>query len=87
LSIFIQDTGCDRLIFASRENVICAVVDDDMKPGLTRYTHYRDVVDNDSKAAYIFTTNTDFHPQAAIEAFQRNPRYHEIAAYGYLIFY
>lgn len=78
---------CDRLIFASQEKIICSVLGDDMKPGLTRYTQYHDIVSKDSQAAYIFTTNSDFHPQKAIDAFQHNITYHQFSANGYLVFY
>jgi hypothetical protein len=47
---------CNQLIFASRERVICAVVDehpDGLHHGLDRYPPYRNAVLADSRAAYI----------------------------------
>ena len=78
---------CDRLIFASQEKVLCSVLGADMQPGLTRYTLYHDIVSKDSQAAYVFTTNSDFYPQSAIDAFQHNTAYQQIAINGYIAFY
>jgi hypothetical protein len=78
---------CDRLIFASQENVICSVIDDDMKPGLTRYIQYHTIVSNDPKAAYVFTTNSDFDPLKDIDAFKANKAYQQFSMPGYIVFY
>ncbi|MEW2381899.1 hypothetical protein AB0873_07385 [Micromonospora sp. NPDC047707] len=44
---------CNRLIFATGEEVLCAVVDDDLSPGHDRYRPYRRAVDADPRAAWI----------------------------------
>jgi hypothetical protein len=49
---------CARLIFISREQVICAVLfqgpGDSLRPGLDRYLPYRAAVQADPGAAYVF---------------------------------
>ncbi|WSX88615.1 DUF423 domain-containing protein [Micromonospora sp. NBC_00898] len=44
---------CNRLTFASGEDVVCAVVDDDLRPGLDRYPAYRRAVDADPGAGWV----------------------------------
>jgi hypothetical protein len=45
---------CDRLIFQSRERVICSVVQDTLAPGHNRYAPYSAIVKADPAAAYAF---------------------------------
>ena len=49
---------CNRLIFQSREQLTCAVVNDDLTPGHNRYLPYRTIVEADAAAAYIFHIDT-----------------------------
>ncbi|MFG1831982.1 DUF423 domain-containing protein [Micromonospora chersina] len=44
---------CNRLAFASGEEVRCAVVDDDLRPGFDRLPEYRRAVDADPDAAWV----------------------------------
>ncbi|WP_319463657.1 DUF423 domain-containing protein [Micromonospora sp. RTP1Z1] len=44
---------CNRLTFASGEDVVCAVVDDGLRPGFDRYPAYRRAVDADPGAAWV----------------------------------
>ncbi|WP_262282321.1 DUF423 domain-containing protein [Micromonospora sp. MA102] len=44
---------CNRLAFASGEEVRCAVVDDDLRPGFDRLPEYRRAVDADPGAAWV----------------------------------
>ncbi|WP_433312517.1 DUF423 domain-containing protein [Micromonospora chersina] len=44
---------CNRLAFASGEEVRCAVVDDDLRPGFDRLPAYRRAVDADPDAAWV----------------------------------
>ncbi len=45
---------CDRIIFASREQIICSVVDEHLQPGYDRYLPYRSIVRADPHPAYVF---------------------------------
>ncbi|MFI2647284.1 DUF423 domain-containing protein [Micromonospora fulviviridis] len=44
---------CNRLTFASGEDVRCAVVDDELRPGFDRLPAYRRAVDADPGAAWV----------------------------------
>ncbi len=44
---------CNRLVFASAEDVVCAVVDDDLRPGHDRYPPYRRAVHAAPDAAWL----------------------------------
>ncbi|MGW5561067.1 hypothetical protein ACWER9_28090 [Micromonospora sp. NPDC003944] len=44
---------CNRLTFASAERVVCAVVDDTLRPGFDRYPAYRREVDGAAKPAWV----------------------------------
>ncbi|MEU3454155.1 DUF423 domain-containing protein [Micromonospora sp. NPDC006766] len=44
---------CNRLTFATREQVVCAVVDDALRPGFDRLPAYRHAVAADPDAAWI----------------------------------
>ncbi|WP_373306829.1 hypothetical protein [Micromonospora gifhornensis] len=44
---------CNRLTFASAEDVICAVVDDELRPGHDRYRPYRTAVHAAAGAAWV----------------------------------
>ncbi|WP_167666962.1 DUF423 domain-containing protein [Micromonospora narathiwatensis] len=44
---------CNRLTFASREEVVCAVVDDELRPGFDRRPAYRRAVAADPDAGWV----------------------------------
>ncbi|MEH1098822.1 hypothetical protein [Micromonospora sp. CPCC 205561] len=44
---------CNRLTFASREEVLCAVVDDELRPGHDRYPPYRRAVRGAAAPAWV----------------------------------
>ncbi|MER7890847.1 hypothetical protein ABTX15_13595 [Micromonospora sp. NPDC094482] len=44
---------CNRLTFASGEDVVCAVVDDELRPGFDRYAPYRRAVADSAAPAWV----------------------------------
>ena len=56
---------CNRLIFSSREQVICAVLGDSLRPGQDRYPDYPRQVNAAERPAFIFSTE-----EPADQAFQ-----------------
>ncbi|MFG1674758.1 DUF423 domain-containing protein, partial [Micromonospora sp. NPDC049282] len=44
---------CNRISFASAEDTVCAVVDDDLRPGFDRLPEYRRAVAADPDAAWV----------------------------------
>ncbi|WBB67146.1 hypothetical protein [Micromonospora sp. WMMD812] len=49
---------CNRLTFASGEDVVCAVVDDDLRPGFDRYAPYRRAVAASAAPAWVAPTGS-----------------------------
>jgi len=45
---------CNRLMFRSREQLICSVLDDQLKPGFDRYLPYRSIVRAETHPTYVF---------------------------------
>ncbi|QBD82289.1 hypothetical protein EPA93_42455 [Ktedonosporobacter rubrisoli] len=79
---------CDRIIFQSREQVICSAVSNRLGPGHDRYMPYRRIVTSDPHSSYVFRT---FSPM--VSAFERrmatSPHYRHykrIAIDGYVIY-
>ena len=58
---------CDRIAFESTERIICSVVDEQLQPGVNRYTPYTTLVNTDSYASWVFPVGS---PQA--RAFEQN---------------
>ncbi|MBQ0905211.1 hypothetical protein [Micromonospora sp. U21] len=49
---------CNRLTFASAEEVVCAVVDDTLRPGFDRYPAYRREVERAAAPAWVTPTGS-----------------------------
>ena len=52
--IYSEYWTCNRLTFRSREQIICSVLDDQLKPGFDRYMPYRFIVRATPHPTYIF---------------------------------
>ncbi|GCE08793.1 hypothetical protein KDAU_61220 [Dictyobacter aurantiacus] len=50
---------CNNLIFMSNENIICAVVNSQLKEGFNRYPAYLTEVQQAPRTAYVFALNSD----------------------------
>jgi hypothetical protein len=79
---------CDRLIFQSREQVICSVLDQYLQPALDRYMPYRSIVRADHHAAYVFAQGTDYAAAIARRVKQAPPNVHyrEFTFDGFVIY-
>lgn len=56
---------CNRITFATREQVICAVLGDDLRPGLDRYGRYRTVVAGAERPAYVVPVGSELDRRLA----------------------
>lgn len=75
---------CNRLTFASGEDVVCAVVDDELRPGFDRYPAYRLAVERDPGAAWVAL---DGSPLAARLDQRLGPAdLHVVTVYGWRIY-
>ena len=52
--IYSEYWTCNRLTFRSREQIICSVLDDQLKPGFDRYLPYRSIVRAAPHPTYVF---------------------------------
>lgn len=52
---------CDLVIFLSRERIVCATLDEQLKPALDRYIPYKEIVNSDPHSSYVFPIGS---PQA-----------------------
>lgn len=77
---------CDRLIFASQEQIICNVVDLQLHEGLNRYTPYIAIVKADSTAPYVFPVGSDFAQAAAHNAVLNSANYRRFTLDGYVVY-
>ena len=77
---------CDRLIFASQEQITCGVIDTQLKPGLNRYPPYYAVVAADPRASYLFPVGSDFALAAAQNPTLSSGHYRRSTLDGYVIY-
>jgi hypothetical protein len=52
--IYSEYWTCNRLIFQSRERIICSVLDEHLEPGMDRYMPYRAIVTTAAHPTYVF---------------------------------
>ena len=78
---------CDRVAFQSNEHIVCSVLDEQLQPGLNRYTPYQAIVSNAPHPAYVFPLAS---PQAiafATKAATSNEHYQRFTLDGYVVFF
>lgn len=83
---------CDRIIFQSRERIICSVVQDTLVPGHNRYAPYSATVKADPAAAYVFHVGSQpditFAQRVASsnEQFRKFKQYRRLVLDGYAVY-
>lgn len=77
---------CDRFIFQSQEALTCAVVNEDLSPGLTRYQPYYLTVHNDPNAAYVFPVGSAYIDSFNRQSTERKRVFEEILIDGYAVY-
>ena len=65
--VYAEYWTCNRLMFVTRERIICAVLDPALKPGQDRYGPHADAVRRADRPAFIFASGTA--ADAAFRAF------------------
>ncbi len=84
--VYSDYSTCSLLIFQSDERVICAVLDNQLQPGVNRYTPYLAQVDAAPYPAYLFPINSA-PAQALAQHLAQDTRYQEMQVAGYIIYY
>lgn len=85
IRIYSEYWTCNRLIFASDEQIICASLDEKLGPGFDRYLLYRAMVKADPRAAYVLPLGS---PQATAFAklHQHDTQYRRYVFEGYVVY-
>ncbi|MBE3561602.1 MAG: hypothetical protein IMW89_20625, partial [Ktedonobacteraceae bacterium] len=80
---------CNRLIFQSRERIICGVVIvgyDRVKQGQNRYAAYYQTVRADPRSAYVFESGSPDAKNIALLFARQGQRYRQLAFDGYMVY-
>ena len=76
---------CGRLTFATRERILCAVLADDLTPGLDRYRAYRERVRQADREVYVFPIGSTVDGNFLRRASANHTRLTTVEAGGYHI--
>jgi hypothetical protein len=77
---------CDRLIFQSRERIICYSLKDNLYTGQNRYLPYMAIVRSDKYAAYVFQVGSPSASQFAHLIRRSQSRYRHFVFDGYVVY-
>ncbi|MGZ3629280.1 MAG: ArnT family glycosyltransferase [Ktedonobacteraceae bacterium] len=84
--IYSEYWTCNRLIFRSQEQIICSVLDDQLKPGFDRYLPYRSIVRAAPHPTYIFPLGSQPADILKHQMQSTSKKYREYTFEGYLVF-
>jgi hypothetical protein len=77
---------CDRVAFQSNEQIVCSVLDEQLQPGLNRYTPYQAIVSNAPHPAYVFPLASPQATAFATKAATSNEHYQRFTFDGYVAY-
>ncbi|HET8911570.1 MAG TPA: hypothetical protein VFN23_08925, partial [Ktedonobacteraceae bacterium] len=77
---------CDRFIFLTQEKIICAVLEENLSRGLTRYRPYYDSVHADTHASYVFPQGSNFEKNFERKMAESGLQFQKIVVAGYVVF-
>jgi hypothetical protein len=84
--IFSEYWTCNRLTFHSREQIICSVLDEQLKPGFDRFMPYRFIVRAASHPVYVFPLGSKQVDALKHQMLVSNMRYREYVFEGYIVY-
>ena len=84
--IYSEYWTCDLVSFLTREQVICSVLDQDLKPGINRYVPYVTIVAQDPNAAYVFPIQSPQAQAFAAQAAHSSQQYHVMQFDNYILY-
>jgi hypothetical protein len=76
---------CDRIAFASQEQIICGVIDGELQPSHNRDQRYYAIVSHDPHSAYVFAADNQI-PAMLRKVTQEGARYQRFVFDGYIIY-
>ena len=77
---------CDRVAFVTREQIICGVINNSLKPSYNRYPGYYPIVKADPYSAYVFPDGSAQLTAIARQAAQSPGHYRRYVFDGYVIY-
>ncbi len=84
--IYTDYNDCDRIAYLSNEQIICAVLDTGLKPGLDRYFPYRGMLARWPHPYYVFAAGSAQAQLFEIEAGEQHITYVKLKMYGYVVY-
>jgi len=84
--IYSEYWTCNRLTFHSREQIICSVLDDQLKPGFDRYMPYRFIVRAATHPAYVFRLGSKQADVLKYQMLVSKTHYRESVFEGYIVY-
>lgn len=84
--IYSEYWTCNHLIFRSREQIICSVLDDQLQPGFDRYMPYRSIVRAAPHPTYIFPPGSKSADILKHQMQSTSTHYREYTFEGYLVY-
>jgi hypothetical protein len=84
--IYSEYWTCNRLTFQSQEQIICSVLDDQLKPGFDRYMPYRFIVRAASHPTYVFPLGSKQADVLKRHALGSNVHYREYVFEEYMVY-
>ena len=87
-SIYSDYWTCDRLIFQSRTQILCSVVNDQLQPGIDRYALYGKIVHAAHNAAYVLLLHSQANEKFSgeIHAHTSTMHYQTFVIDGYAVY-
>jgi hypothetical protein len=77
---------CNRLMFRSREQIICSALDDQLNPGIDRYLPYRSLVRGAPHQAYVFAVGSSVVDVLKRQLQSSDIRYRAFTFEGFRVF-
>ena len=77
---------CNRIIFQSKERIICSVVDERLRPGYNRYEPYYYIVQKDAHASFVFPLGSPEAAYFARRVAHSSKHYHRFVFDGYVVY-
>jgi hypothetical protein len=84
--IYSEYWTCNRLTFRSREQIICSVLDDQLKPGFDRYLPYRSIVRAAPHPTYVFPPGSQSADILRQQMQASSTHYRVFTFEGYLVY-
>ena len=84
--IYSEYWTCNRLTFRSKEQIICSVLDDQLKPGFDRYMPYRFIVRAAPHPTYVFPLGSKQANVLKHQMQSSSTQYREYTFEGYLVY-